>query len=134
MERYVIHSGLVARLTELTHRSSYETEDDVVGFNHAALGSLICAKWQLAPDLIKAVSEHHSPSGQSQQSRLAAIVHLADVISLLPEVGIGSTKFTAVADPEILKWLGFDLDQVDRVASQVRRTLDDSKDFVMGMV
>lgn len=133
LEKFALQSGYQARLIEMASHSSYEAEETVLRFNHAFLGSLICEKWQLAPDLVRAVSDHHDPSRRKQPTKLAAIVHLADVISLLPAVGVGATRFSATADPEILKWLDFDLDDVERVASQVRRTLDESKDFVMGM-
>lgn len=132
LDRFALQSAQSGRLNEVPHCSSDQAERRAFGFDHAHLGSLICEKWRLAPELVTAVSTHHNPFGIERPSKLAAIVHIADVISLLPEVGVGTTRFSATANPDVVSWLGFELSEVERVVAQVRGYLGESEAFVMG--
>ncbi|MEE9386585.1 MAG: HDOD domain-containing protein [Nannocystaceae bacterium] len=40
--------------------SLVETEEQILGINHARLGALLCAKWQLPPHLTRLIAAHHN--------------------------------------------------------------------------
>lgn len=50
----------VLRLVRDDGRSLIDAEDEILGINHARLGALLCAKWQLPPNLTRLISSHHA--------------------------------------------------------------------------
>lgn len=134
LDRFVEHKSELVRLIRSADYPLYMAEQMVLGFDHAYLGSLICQKWQLTDDVITAVSSHHEPLIGSQRTKLAAIIHLADVVSLLPEVGAYNPYFSLRADPGVPDLLHLGPHDIDRIVPQLRAYLHESEDLIMGTV
>jgi len=69
-----------------------DAERDEFGFDHAALGAQVAAKWQLPPMLVAAIRFHHHhpgdyPSGEPQQTRLIALT--AVTTRICTKLGLG---------------------------------------------
>ncbi|HZQ47799.1 MAG TPA: HDOD domain-containing protein [Verrucomicrobiae bacterium] len=62
-------------------RTMVVTEKEVFGFNHAEVGACLLARWNLPPNIVAAVLHHHSLDGAGEFERLAATVHLANVVA-----------------------------------------------------
>jgi len=71
----------------------YETEKEVIGFNHADVGNRALKKWAFPPHLISAVRHHHDPR-RSEFPLETAIVHVADVITNALRFGSSGERFT----------------------------------------
>lgn len=54
-------------------------EDQIFGFNHAAIGFDVCDRWSIPADIAGAIKYHHAPS-RSDKNELAYIVYTADAI------------------------------------------------------
>jgi putative nucleotidyltransferase with HDIG domain len=67
-----------------------EAERDMLGFEHAEVGSLVIKKWNLPPILEEAVRLHHRARGALLDPTLCAIVSLAN--SLCVKTGIGPER------------------------------------------
>jgi len=67
----------------------HEAEQRSLGFTHCDSGRLLAESWGLAPDLIDVVTNHHSPEQSSQDSRLAALVHIADLLCRMSGLNYG---------------------------------------------
>ena len=63
----------------------YELEQNEFGFDHAELGGLLLANWQLPESLCQAITYHHQPGAAATPSIEAAIVHIANAITHLAE-------------------------------------------------
>lgn len=56
-------------------------EKEVFGFNHAEAGACLLARWNLPPNIVAAVAHHHQLAGAEPYQRLAATVHLANLVA-----------------------------------------------------
>lgn len=62
-------------------RSMIVAEKEVFGFDHAEAGARLLTRWQLPPNIVAAVRHHHDPTAAEPFTRLAATVHLANLIA-----------------------------------------------------
>ncbi len=132
LDRFVQQRSELVRLIRSADYPPFMAEQMVLGFDHAYLGSLICQKWQLTEELTAAVSAHHEPLAGQPRSILAAIVHLADVVSLLPDGGAYNPYFSLRADPAVSDWLGLGPAEIDGLVPRVRAYLRESEDLILG--
>jgi putative nucleotidyltransferase with HDIG domain len=65
----------------LFKRTVVVTEKEVFGFDHAEVGARLLARWNLPPNIVAAVLHHHYLEGAEPFERLAANVHLANLIA-----------------------------------------------------
>lgn len=65
-------------------------ERDMLGTDHAEVGSWLGMRWNLAPEVLQVVRWHHDPAQASLDNReLIMLVHAADYICNLEHVGDG---------------------------------------------
>jgi len=57
-----------------------EAEHDVLGFDHAQIGTALAQRWNFTAEISDAVAWHHAPEEQTASS-LAGVIHLADVMA-----------------------------------------------------
>lgn len=55
-------------------------EEELLGFDHAAVGSILAAKWELPPRLVDVIQHHHAPLGSDVCRQESAMVNLADML------------------------------------------------------
>ena len=67
----------------------YESERKLLSVTHQDVGGILVEQWHLPPDIQIAVASHHNPS---PESRLAVIVHCADVFARALGYGNGGDK------------------------------------------
>ena len=72
-----------------------EAEKALLGVDHAEVGARLMARWNLPAHLVTAVRCHHQPEQAAPFERLAANVHLANVIAhpLSPQTLIIPSEF-----------------------------------------
>jgi HD-like signal output (HDOD) protein len=68
----------VVRDSELTF---LESEESILGATHAQVGGWLAERWNLPDHLIEALSFHHTPAQATQNPKLVAILHCADVLA-----------------------------------------------------
>ncbi|MHC4079603.1 MAG: HDOD domain-containing protein [Planctomycetota bacterium] len=59
-------------------RPELDVETQMLGFNHADVGSVLAIKWFLPEDLTIAIRYHHAPAKDPFQKSLSSLIHLAD--------------------------------------------------------
>jgi diguanylate cyclase (GGDEF)-like protein len=73
--------SLVLKGMESTDFTYHETEDQILGFNHMAVGEYLVKTWGLPETFYKPIGHHHLPDGLSTADedieKLAKILHLA---------------------------------------------------------
>ncbi len=55
-------------------------EEEILGFDHAAVGGLLCIKWNLPQGLGEAISNHHQPEN-TPDNMTTHIIHVADYLA-----------------------------------------------------
>lgn len=118
------------RVIELVYNEGHtfiEAENEVFGFDHADVGALVAARWNLAPSLREAIQLHHQPMGAEIDPTLCAIVSLAN--SLCVKLGIGPERDAALqlADLEATMMLTLDPDDLNQIALRVKEKLEEEK-------
>jgi len=94
-------------------------EAQVLGFDHAQVGGLIADKWNLPVELVEAIVYHHNPGQVKQNPYLPAIVHLADALSLMLGVGVGTDGLVYPLDEKAMELLHFDQGLMELVMDQL---------------
>lgn len=108
----------------------YRAEQDVIGFDHAAVGGEILRKWKLPEQLQEVVECHHTPTLATRFPRDAALVHLADVIA--DAMQYGNSGDPRVPPMDLVAWRLAELsdDHVAAVMEEVERQFADTMDLV----
>ena len=94
-------------------------EQEVLGFDHPRIGGRIIKKWNLPPILIEAVQYHHQPEKAEINKTLTYIGHLADVISDMLGIGLGSDGLMYVFEENTLNVLGLSKEGMESIMSEL---------------
>ncbi len=78
----------------------YEMENEVMGFDHAEVGSLLLRQWQLPEHTMNAVACHHKPSKANGYAHDASIIHVADIIANSMQLGSSGERFVPPLDED----------------------------------
>jgi putative nucleotidyltransferase with HDIG domain len=124
--------GKVSRLVAETddyHRSLRDCERLLTGVDHAELGGRLLARWNFAPCVVAAITYHHDPAAATPHERLAACVHLGNLVAHTLGLSAGCQSLALRGRPEALtllglkaaRWPGLVLDGLARI--QAMRTL-----------
>ncbi|MBN1809871.1 MAG: HDOD domain-containing protein [Planctomycetes bacterium] len=96
-----------------------EAETKVLGYNHADVGGILLDQWHLPTHIVQGVSRHHTEArGQAPgedaaaYGRLAAGVHVADILVRALLIGSGGDKQIPRLSHEALGALGIGLDDI----------------------
>lgn len=104
-------------------------ENDVLGFNHAAVGSKIAEKWNLPPELVEAIACHHDPEQAQINKSITAIVHVADALCMSMGIGIGVDGMLYPFSEQALQTLGLKESDLDAIISQLADIFTDQQSF-----
>lgn len=114
---------------------SIALEREVLGVDHAELGSLVAENWKLPDTIAHAIRHHHDPTEGTRRMRsydaeraalLDAIcdsTHVADVVAkrVAPLDPAGDVEL----DPGAMERLGFDAAAIDDVGARTAKRLDE---------
>ena len=102
-----------------TGRVETEVEQQMLGFTHADVGSVLAIKWFLPEDLTIAIRYHHAPTKDPFHKSLSALIHLADHLAW--SAGRPSTLATPGPQlaPEVYEQVGLDPAAVENLQPQI---------------
>jgi putative nucleotidyltransferase with HDIG domain len=109
----VMHLYVGPRLKEIVTRANSqnvtftEAEWEVLGGDHAVIGSDVLRKWEFPPDIVRAVRNHHDPDLYMQDD-LSAMLALSDIFTVQLGIGVGVDGFRYKINPELPARLGMD--------------------------
>ncbi|MEN6351797.1 MAG: HDOD domain-containing protein [Syntrophomonas sp.] len=109
--------------------SFIEAENQVLGFNHAVVGSRVAEKWNLPPELVEAIALHHDPGKAEINKRLTAIVHLADALCVMMGIGIGIDGMLNPISEEAVTLLEFSEKDIEGIISELVDAFSDQQSF-----
>ena len=105
--------------TAVSQGISFEMAEKIVlGTNHADVGARILTKWLLPPEIVNAVQFHHAPEASERISSMLDIVHVANFISMMIGIGIGTDGLQHEPSAEVTERLGLEPGHLEKVASQ----------------
>jgi putative nucleotidyltransferase with HDIG domain len=90
-------------------RTFAETERDVLGFDHAAVGAELARKWEFPERYALAIAYHHEPpSAAPDHDPLFDVVHAGDMIALWAGMGLGHDGLSYRLAPHVRDSLKID--------------------------
>ena len=112
--------GELLRVAADRQASYHEVEQELFGFEHGELGSLIAAEWKFPPALCEALRYHHTPELAVVDPALARSVHCAEWVAEHMRVGLTSPGVPEW--PEEAARTEFDINEqtLGRLESEVR--------------
>lgn len=101
-------------------RPEVDVEQEVFGFTHADVGSVLAIKWFLPEDLTIAIRYHHAPDKDPFHRSLSSLIHLADHLAW--SAGFSSTQGTPMPElqHEVYDQVGLDPQQVEELLPKIR--------------
>ncbi len=115
------------KLSEETGRPLYETEEEVIGINHASVGAMLAKRWNFSNELIDCVRDHHS--FPVAENLMAECLYIADHISK----GVSDSKTPKRKDPHPewkAKRLGFTVERAEALLGDLGRFVEEAKIFL----
>lgn len=98
-----------------------EAEREILGLDHAEAGQILLFKWQLPLPVVNAVGFHHDlEKAPATYQRLAAIVHLADIICRKLKIGSGGDARIPKADRNAMKVLHLTTPMLEEVLKETQ--------------
>lgn len=98
--------------------SFIDAEEQVVGLSHSQLGFHLAKRWNLPDSLINIILYHHQPSQmppeiKPEDTKLVAVVHLADIFTMMSGAGLGLDGLMYPLDPIVFGILGLKQDNAE---------------------
>ncbi len=103
-------------------------EQEILGFDHPQVGGRVIKKWDLPSALVEAVLYHHQPEKADVHKELVYIVHLADAISCMLGIGLGSDGLMYVFEENTLDILGLNKEDVESIMSELTDKIEGEKE------
>jgi len=130
MRRFEDYKETLKLANTETKRSFTDVEDERHGTNHASVGSLLAASWQLPQSMRDAISRYHDldvhQSDLSNESlNLIAVVHLAEHVESSHSRLSGHAEWDKVG-ADTLAYLMLGKDQLEELVADARELLEES--------
>jgi putative nucleotidyltransferase with HDIG domain len=100
----------------------YRAEQKIIGFDHAQVGGELAREWKLPNMLEECIEFHHNIRAAQRFPREVALVHIANVIALMSELGTLSTEDVSPIDPLAWSIVGLNADEAIQVTVDEART------------
>jgi putative nucleotidyltransferase with HDIG domain len=105
-------------------------ENMVLGMNHADVGATILKSWSFPDSIIDAVRWHHNPEKAQEQNATTDIVHVADILSLMVGIGLGSEGLKYELLPSVTERLGLGTAHLEAVASRTLQAVNELSELL----
>ncbi len=112
--------------------STYEAEEEILGFNHATVGKWLCKEWHLPNQLADPIIYHHRPRLSRFAQKATAIVHVANV--LVRGIGFGFPGDNLVPKIDPVAWKALDISDslLEEIIREMDEKLEDAEAFLSG--
>ena len=97
------------------------SEQELMGFDHAAVGGELLKAWKLPPRLVEAVAYHHQPQAAKEFPVEAAIIHTSDYIVHVLKVGSDAEFAEPQLYPKSWDIIGLSPDDFEFMKDKVNR-------------
>lgn len=115
----------VLERVDRTGSTFLEAEEEILGFNHAAVGAQLTEHWGFPSSLVETIGFHHQPDLATKDPSLCAIVHLADWLSVTLGIGMGVDGFLYRVSPEALAVLSLEKGSLEELILELYQILSD---------
>lgn len=121
-----------AMITELSQEkkiSRFEAEREVLGLDHAEVGSWLAKSWNLPNKLVEPIACHHDPQHAKDEQVASAIVHFANIMIRGLGYGHAGDIWVPPLNNKAWKLLGLAPADIDPLLQEIEEKLWDVKGF-----
>jgi len=125
-------SALINQLVAEKEISTYDAEQEILGFNHADVGGWLCHEWHLPARLAEPITHHHNPHLSKSALVPTATVNFAD--SLTRGIGFGSGGDDLVPQIDPQAWAALDIGDslLEEIIKETYDKLEVADDYLSG--
>ena len=105
------------------------TEREILGVDHAEVGSWLAEQWRLPPAVVSAVRGHHAPTASRKDRDAAWVTHLGDILARALQIGWAGDRSIPRIDPVLAQETGLSAAGLDRLVARVLDELRKAADF-----
>jgi len=119
-------------ILKTTHKEKVlflDAEQEVLGITHYKIGELIAKDWKLPSTLTETICFHHGCTGKINHPKLVAIIHLADIITRILQIGSGGDQVIPEIDNRSWDTLNMNIDFIERLVDVIDEELDKANIF-----
>ncbi|HIJ89827.1 MAG TPA: HDOD domain-containing protein [Deltaproteobacteria bacterium] len=119
-------------ITELSRQkkiSRLEAERELLGLDHAEVGSWLAKSWNLPNKLVEPIACHHDPQLAKEEKQSSAIVHFADIMIRGLGYGHAGDIWVPPLNNKAWKLLALTPGDIDPLLQEVEEKLWDVKGF-----
>jgi HD-like signal output (HDOD) protein len=109
----------------------YKAEMEVLGLTHEDIGHFMITKWNLPGNLAEVLGYHHNPSSLDKENITLNIIHLADSMTKLFDIGNFDWDLGIGLDESIMESLNFsDKEELDEFIEEYFEVFQDTADTI----
>jgi len=107
-----------------------EAEKQVVGIDHAEVGSIAAEKWNFPPAIVDCIRWHHQPEQAETRSITIDIVHVADATCIMNGLGIGKDDIHYRLNNKSIERLRLTGKVLEKATSQLLISLEEIENII----
>ncbi len=112
-------------------RPFYICENKALEIDHSAVGKMVMKNWKLRAEITDTVTHHHSLDLYKGKNReILYTVTLANYFSNRLKIGFSGDANPEEPAPEIMQYLGIDLDYLEKIEDMVYEEIDKAQVFL----
>lgn len=100
-------------------------ENMILGTDHAEVGALILARWNLPAEVVNTVRWHHDPDSSDASDLQMDVVYLANLLCQTAETSGEAGGNAVELSSTVIDRLGIQLDQFESISAKVARWVDE---------
>ncbi|MCZ6599132.1 MAG: HDOD domain-containing protein [Planctomycetota bacterium] len=101
-----------------------QSEQEILGFDHAAVGGRVTADWGLPQPLVQAIEQHHKPFGELEELPEIYVLACADVLANVVQFGAAAAR-RPIPPRELMEAAGLGREQLVLVRDRARQLVAD---------
>ena len=115
------------------NRPLRDTELEVLGYDHAAVGGALLERWNLPASLVAATTLHHRPEEAPHgNERLVALTHFSDILARSLLLGHSGDACLPALSPVAWQHLGFAWPDIENAIPDILVHMERSDSFLGG--
>jgi HD-like signal output (HDOD) protein len=109
----------------------YKVENDVFGFEHAGVGSLLMEKWKFPTQLVRNVRFHHADAAVEAES---SIINIADCLAITFGYPVSASAIVPSINTKIWESLGLSASVIQPIMSQSEKQIEEIEDVFFSVL
>ncbi|HAP35411.1 MAG TPA: phosphohydrolase [Bacteroidetes bacterium] len=103
----------------------YKVEREVLGFDHAKVGSALIQLWKLPKSFEEIILFHHNPTNAKQFELETSVIHIADAIVHAMSLGNSGELFVPPINEKAWTTIGLSIDVLPNIINLIDKQVND---------